>query len=83
MVWVEGADKPVHFGAAGYSDFTIHNDVDRRARYIARHGRGRENWEDIYTAGFWSRWLTWNKPTLEASKKDIAKRFGVKWVKKL
>jgi hypothetical protein len=75
--------KTVHFGEAGSSDFLQHKDKERRQRYIDRHGgaRGinRENWtkSGIDTAGFWSRWLTWNKPTLSASIADIESKFNV------
>jgi hypothetical protein len=30
-------NKIVYFGAAGYSDFTIHKDEARKQRYIDRH----------------------------------------------
>jgi len=77
MVLVDG--KTIHFGAAGMSDYTKHKDKDRMRRYSARHKRGGENWgkSGIKTAGFWSKWLLWNKPTIEASKRDIASRFNV------
>lgn len=68
----------VHFGARGMSDYTIHKDKDRRNNYIARHGADADqNWEDPTTAGFWSRWLLWNKPTLESSLRDIRKKFNI------
>jgi hypothetical protein len=72
-------DRIVHFGAAGYSDFTKHKDVDRKARYIERH-RAKENWgkSGIHTPGFWSRWLLWNKPTLAASIQDVQNRFNIR-----
>lgn len=78
-------EKNVHFGQKGASDYTKHKDVDRMGRYIIRHGgksiksttSTKENWEKngYKTAGFWSRWLTWNKPTIQASVRDINKRF--------
>lgn len=73
--------KTVHFGAVGYSDFTKHKNEDRKQRYIDRHKPGQD-WakSGIGTAGFWSRWLLWNKPTIEASKKDIESKFNVKIV---
>jgi len=76
MVLVDG--KTIHFGQAGASDFTIHKDKDRMMLYVGRH-KSRENWtkSGIKTAGFWSRWLLWNKPSLAASKRDIASRFGI------
>lgn len=79
-VLVDG--KITHFGAKGYSDFTMHKDHERMERYITRH-RSRENWgkSGIHSAGFWSRWLLWNKPSLTASIRDIEQRFHVKIVR--
>jgi len=81
MVTIDG--KTVHFGAEGYSDYTKHKDKERMQRYLVRHKRGGENWKKsgIKTAGFWSRWLLWNKPTLAASKKDMTFRFGIQFTK--
>ena len=68
--------KKIFFGAAGYSDMTQHKNEERKNRYILRHERN-ENWtkSGIDTAGFWSRWLLWNKPTIKESYEDIKKRF--------
>lgn len=76
MVYVDG--KTIHFGYAPMSDFTRHHDYDRMKRYENRH-RKRENWtkSGIKTAGFWSKWILWNKPSFEASKRDTARRFGI------
>jgi hypothetical protein len=67
--------KTIHFGSKGMSDYTLNKDPQRKHLYIKRHRR-RENWNKsgIQTAGFWSRWLLWNKPTLDESIKDIEKR---------
>jgi hypothetical protein len=77
MVYVDG--KVTHFGATGYSDYTKHKDPERKQRYITRH-QARENWtkSGIHTAGFWSRWLLWEEPTLQESIKAIDRKFGVK-----
>lgn len=71
-------NKTVHFGAIGYSDYTKHKSAERKRQYIIRH-RTRENWSKsgIRTAGFWSRWLLWNKPTIKASIRDIESRFSI------
>lgn len=83
--------KRTHFGADGYSDYTKHHDIDRMHRYVKRHGgsssgltSSKENWRKsgIDTAGFWSRWILWNKPSLEASIRDTRQRFGVNIRKK-
>lgn len=69
-------NKKVYFGAAGMSDFTKHKDEERKQRYIKRHEKN-EKWtkSGIDTAGFWSFWLLWNKPTIKQSYEDIKKRF--------
>jgi hypothetical protein len=80
MVFVDG--KTIHFGAAGMSDYTKHKDYERMQRYNIRHKK-RENWgkSGIKTAGFWSKWILWNKPSFEASKKNIASRFNISFKK--
>lgn len=71
--------RMVHFGAVGYSDYTLHRDRARMERYLIRHRR-REDWSlrGIFSPGFWSRWVLWNKPTLRASIQDIRRRFGIR-----
>jgi len=66
----------VQFGAKGYQDFTIHNDEERKQRYLARH-RAREDWTDPLTAGFWSRWVLWNLPTLHDSIEYTKRKFNL------
>jgi len=70
--------KTIQFGAKGYTDYTLGAGTEKKQLYISRH-KSRENWtkSGIHTAGFWSRWLLWNKPTIEASLKDIKQRFDV------
>lgn len=64
----------VPFGASDYEDYTIHKDPYRKLKYISRHKN--EDWTDPLTAGFWSKHLLWNKPTLIESAKDITTNFG-------
>jgi hypothetical protein len=72
-------NKTIHFGAKNYSDYTKHKDRSRMRRYENRH-RKRENWKKsgIKSAGFWSKWILWNKPSLSGSIKDTERRFGIK-----
>jgi hypothetical protein len=71
-------NKRVYFGASGYSDYIILKDDEKKLRYIKRH-QDRENWSKsgIDTAGFWSRWLLWNKPTIKSSYNDIKYKFNL------
>ena len=64
----------VSFGAAGYSDFTQHKDEARKQNYIKRH-QVNEDWTNIKTPGFLSRFILWNKPTIEASIRDLNARY--------
>jgi hypothetical protein len=80
-VVVESADrkKTIHFGAAGMKDYTKHSTLEREARkraYIARHS-ATEDWNDPFTAGFWSKHILWNKPTVEASLASTLSRFNM------
>lgn len=77
----------VHFGLRGYSDYTIHKDPERMRRYLMRHAGSRsglrsrrENWtkSGAKTAGFWSRWILWSKPSLKAAIKQTEKVLGQK-----
>jgi hypothetical protein len=71
----------VHFGQAGASDYTLHKDPERKQRYIDRH-KDRENWTKggIQTAGFWSRWLLWEKPSIRDAKRNISRQFDVVFI---
>ena len=72
--------KTLHFGAKGMSDFTLHNDTKRKDRYLKRHNpkNTKENWSIPDTPGSLSRWILWNKPTLQASITDFKKKFKLK-----
>lgn len=86
---VNDKEKKVSFGASGYRDYTLINDknskfylpkiLDRnvvKASYIRRH-REKENWNNPLTAGALSRFILWNKKTLNASIRDFKQRFKV------
>ena len=73
----DGKEKIVAFGAKGYSDFTKHKNVTRKARYIKRHSGMGEHWNQPDTPGALSRWILWNKPSLKGSLRDFKKRFSL------
>ena len=68
--------KTVSFGQKGASDFTKHKNADRKERYIDRHNNN-EDWtkSGATGAGFYSKHILWNKPTLKANIDDINKKF--------
>lgn len=71
-------NKKIHFGDSRYQDFTAHKDERRKKAYLLRHKK--EDWErsGIDKAGFWSRWLLWNKSSIVESAKNIANKFNIK-----
>lgn len=71
--------KIIHFGHPDYEDFTQHGDEQRKKNYIARHKK-REHWHDPYSAGFWARWLLWEKPSIQEAKKNITRVFGIQFI---
>lgn len=78
LVNEEGRERHVDFGATGYEDYTQHQDPKRKALYMLRH-KAREDWSKsgVFTAGFWSRWLLWNRSSIRASLQDVKSRFGL------
>jgi len=72
----KGKEHTIQFGAKGYQDFTQTNDDAKKRLYLSRHKK-REDWTDPLTAGFWSRWVLWNLPTLKDSIEDVRKRFNL------
>ena len=86
---VDDKEKKVDFGASGYRDYTLINNKDSKfylpkildrnvvkASYIRRHEKN-ENWDNFLTAGALSRFILWNKKSLNASIRDFKRRFKV------
>lgn len=75
-------NKTISFGAKGYMDYIKYSDVnpylaeDRKELYIKRHEKN-EDWGDLSKPGTWSRWILWNKPTLEESIMDMQNKFNI------
>ena len=78
ILYPNGRKKTVQFGAKGYSDYTIHKDKERMKRYDSRH-KPRENWtkSGMDTAGFWSKWILWSKPSLNTAVSYTSKKFNI------
>ncbi len=87
-------NKTTHFGAAGMRDYTeinkksskfyLPNKEDRekvKRAYKSRH-RGDKGLNNLHSPAELSMMLLWNKPTLNASIKDFAKKHKVE-IKKM
>ena len=74
----DGKTKTIPFGAANFSDYTIHHDKNRRTRYITRHSKNEE-FNDPMTAGSLSRWILWGDSiNLETNIRSFKKKFNLK-----
>lgn len=75
---LDGKKCRFSFGHSVYEDYTIHKDYDRKKRCMNRHAK-HEDWHKsgLHTAGFWSRRLLWNLPTLKDIILDANERFNL------
>lgn len=72
--------KTIHFGQKGALDYTTHDPKirdERKRLYDIRH-KDRENWNDMMTAGTLSKFILWNLPNIEDSKKSYISKFNLK-----
>ena len=69
--------KVASIGDIRYSDFLTHGDKKRQENYLKRH-RKNENWKDPMSAGALSRWVLWNKSSLNSSIEDYKSKFKLK-----
>lgn len=82
IIETDNIKRTIHFGGVRengewYGDFTLNGN---RESYIARHEQNNEDWtiKGIFTAGFWSRWLLWEKSTYTKARKFIETEFDIK-----
>ena len=74
----------IPFGANGYEDFTTHKDEKRKQNYIKRHS-ANEDWtrNNLQSAAWLSRWILWEKPTIQQAITHANKMYqGVKFILK-
>ena len=74
MAEVDGKKK-IHFGDSRYEDYTIHKDDKRKENYINRHSG--EDWSksNIASAGFMSRYILWEKPTIQQAINNLNSKY--------
>jgi hypothetical protein len=71
--------KNTDFGGKGYSDYTIHKDKERRARYRKRHSKDVKGVKDFTTAGHLSMDVLWgDSSNLKTAFDDYKKKNKLK-----
>jgi len=73
-----GRTKTTFFGQAGADDYTKTKDKAQRSRYLERHRRGNENWNNPVSAGALSRWILWSETSKSLALSKYKKRFNLK-----
>ena len=69
--------KTTHFGATGYSDYTLSKDKEQRDRYRNRHKKDLKT-RDYKRAGFLSYYILWGDSTsIKENIKSYKKRFNL------
>jgi hypothetical protein len=73
--------KTTHFGSSANKDYILYTKEDGKEKanqmrdaYLKRH-IVNENWDDFTSAGSLSRYILWEKPTIEASIKFFKSKF--------
>lgn len=71
----------IHFGDNRYEDYTQHRDETRRKKYLQRHSSSHETWTNPLSAGFWSRYLLWEKTTITQAIRMMHETFPIKIIR--
>lgn len=77
-----GNIKKVDFGANGYMDYIQYSTIDEkeadkhRKAYIARH-KVNQDWNDYMSKGALSRWILWEKRTIQSAIRNYKKMFDL------
>ena len=72
----EDPKRTIHFGFKGGSTFIDHQDDAKRKAYIARH-KVREDWSNPTSPGALSRYILWERPTLQSAIGAFKRRFNL------
>jgi len=71
-----GRTKHVHFGASGYTDYTLGATPEQREHYRTRHKK--EDWTNPTTAGALSRFILWgDSRNLQMNIRAFKSRFNL------
>jgi hypothetical protein len=76
MIFHDGTT--VHFGSKEGETYIDHNNEKKKKNYIKRHQLLNEDWSDPYSPGALSRFILWEKKTLDEALKAFKYRFNIK-----
>lgn len=68
--------KSIHFGQKGSQTFIDHANEQKKKAWIARH-KVREDWDDPFTAGFWSKHALWNAKDMHQSLHILSTKYNI------
>jgi hypothetical protein len=76
----DGRTKTITFGQKNSKGtFADGSSEQKKDAYIARH-KVRENWSDIFSAGFLSRWVLWSEKSNQDIKRVLQDKTGIKQI---
>ena len=68
-----GKNRKISFGDKKEKDFTQHKNKELRNFYDFKYQK-KQNWNDLMSNGALSKYILWNKESIEGSLKDYKKR---------
>jgi hypothetical protein len=71
--------KTVHFGDSSYTDFTKGASEQQKKRYLQRHAKEDHSISNALSPAFLAKNILWNKRTVQASVRDLNKRYKQKF----
>ena len=72
---IDGKEHVTHFGATGYTDYTLGATDDQHARYLQRHHKDLAS-HDPTSAGYLSYYILWGTSrSMHANIAEFKKRF--------
>lgn len=77
VIMGSGDDQHSHdFGSPTAQTYVDGASEQKRQNYLKRH-RANEDWSNIHSAGFWARYLLWEKRTLREAARYIQRNFDI------
>ena len=77
FLYDDSKERVVHFGLRGAEDYTIHQNEERRQRYVDRHERReRRLWNSVPDSpAALSYWILWKEPSFPKAVQGFRSHF--------